>query len=67
VQKTRPALFRGRHFEDHVIILCVRWYLRYCLTLRDLEEMMVEHGLAVDHSAIGRWVLRYNASGPGRL
>ena len=59
MQKTRQALFRGRHFEDHVIILCVRWYLRYCLTLRDLEEMVAERGLAVDHSTIGRWVLRY--------
>ena len=57
--KTRSALFRGRHFQDHVIVLCVRWYLRYCLTLRDLEEMMVERGLEVDHSTIGRWVLRY--------
>ena len=42
-----------------MIVLCVRWYLRYCLTLRDLEEMMRERGLAVDHSTIGRWVLRY--------
>jgi transposase, IS6 family len=56
---TRPALFRGRHFQDHVIVLCVRWYLRYCLTLRDLEEIMAERGLSVDHSTIGRWVLRY--------
>ena len=59
MQKTRPALFRGRHFQDHVIVLCVRWYLRYCLTLRDLEEIMAERGLGVDHSTIGRWVLRY--------
>ena len=57
--RTRPALFRGRHFQDHAIVLCVRWYLRYCLTLRDLEELMVERGLRVDHSTIGRWVLRY--------
>jgi IS6 family transposase len=57
--KTRSALFRRRHFEDHVIVLCVRWYLRYCLTLRDLEELMAERGLSVDHSTIGRWVLRY--------
>jgi transposase-like protein len=48
--KARPTLFRRRHFEDHVIVLCVRWYLRYCLTLRDLEELMAERGLAVDHS-----------------
>ena len=40
-------------------MLCVRWYLRYCLTLRDLEEIMAERGLRVDHSTIGRWVLRY--------
>ena len=59
MQKNRPALFRGRHFEDHLIVLCVRWYLRYCLTLRDLEELMAERGLCVDHSTIGRWVLRY--------
>ena len=59
MQKTRPTLFRGRHFENHVIVLCVRWYLRYCLTLRDLKELMVEQGLSVDHSTIGRWVLRY--------
>ena len=58
--RTRPALFRHRHFQDHVIVLCVRWYLRYCLTLRDLEEMMAERGLCVDHSTIGRWVLRYS-------
>jgi len=59
MRKSRPALFQGRHFQDHVIVLCVRWYLRYCLTLRDIEELMMERGLAVDHSTIGRWVLRY--------
>ena len=57
--KTRPVLFRGRHFQDQLIVLCVRWYLRYCLTLRDLEELMAERHLQVDHSTIGRWVLRY--------
>src|SRR6516164_3790664 len=62
MQKTRPVLFRRRHFQDHVIVLCVRWYLRYCLTLRDLEELMAERGLGVDHSTIGRWVLRYAPS-----
>jgi IS6 family transposase len=59
VQKNRPALFRGRHFEDEVIILCVRWYLRYSLSYRDLKEMMAERGLAVDHSTVWRWVQRY--------
>jgi transposase-like protein len=55
----RSALFRGRHFRDETIVLCLRWYLRYPLSYRDLEEMMVERGLAIDHSTIARWVLRY--------
>src|SRR3984893_2185495 len=57
--RLRPKLFRGRHFQDEIIILCVRWYLRYSLSYRDLEEMMAERGLRVDHSTIARWVLRY--------
>ena len=61
MKKPRPTLFRERHFQDHVIVLCVRWYLRYCLTLRDLEELMVERDLSIDYSTIGRWVLRYAA------
>ena len=59
MRKSRPALFRGRHFREDIIVLCVRWYLRYPLSYRDLEEMMVEHGLTVDHSTIARWVLHY--------
>ena len=43
----RPALFRGRHFADDVIVLCVRWYLRYSLTYRDLAEMMVERHVSM--------------------
>jgi transposase-like protein len=42
-----------------VIVLCVRWYLRYSLSYRDLEEMIVERGLSVAHSTIARWVLRH--------
>ena len=38
-----------------MILLCVRWYLRYALSYRDLEEMMLERGLHVDHSTIFRW------------
>ena len=55
----RSALFRGRHFRDEVIVLCLRWYLRYPLSYRNLEEMMAERGLTLDHSTIARWVLRY--------
>jgi len=59
VKNKRPALFRGRHFQDEIIVLCLRWYLRYSLSYRDLEEMMAERGLSLDHSTIARWVLRY--------
>ena len=59
MKRKRPALFRGRHFEDVIIMLCVRWYLRYSLSYRDLEEIMEERGLLVNHVTIWRWVLRY--------
>jgi transposase, IS6 family len=59
VNRKRPALFRGRHFEDAIILLCVRWYLRYSLTYWDLEEIMAERNLSVDHVTIWRWVQRY--------
>jgi len=59
VTRKRPALFRGRHFEDVIILLCVRWYLRYWLTYRDLEEIITERNLSVDHVTIWRWVQRY--------
>ena len=48
-----------RHHESEIILLCVRWYLRYALSYRDLEEMMEERDLAVDHTTIYRWVQRY--------
>ena len=44
--------FKWRHFEAEIILLCVRWYLRYSLSYRDLEEMMRERGLQVDHTTI---------------
>jgi IS6 family transposase len=59
MRESQPTLFRGRHFRSDVIVLCVRWYLRYPLSYRDLEEMMAERGLAIDHSTIARWVLHY--------
>ncbi len=51
--------FKWRHFESDLILLCVRWYLRYALSYRDLEEMMAERGLRLDHTTIYRWVQRY--------
>jgi transposase-like protein len=57
--KSLKELFAGRHFDREVIILCVRWYLRYKLSLRDLVEMMAERGLQLAHTTILRWVRRY--------
>ena len=53
-------MFSGRHFDRSVILLCVRWYLAYNLSLRDLEEMMAEHGIHIDHSTIHRWVVQFS-------
>jgi putative transposase len=52
-------MFKGRHFDRSVLLLCVRWYLAYNLSLRNLEEMTAEQGISVDHATIHRWTLRY--------
>jgi putative transposase len=52
-------MFKGRQFDRSVILLCVRWYLAYNLSLRNLEEMMAERGVEVDHATIRRWTVRY--------
>ena len=49
---SRPKLFKYRHYQAELILLCIRWYLRYSLSYRDLEEMMSERGLSVDHNTI---------------
>jgi transposase, IS6 family len=51
--------FKWRPFQSEIILLCVRWYLRYPLSYRQLEEMMLERGLHVDHTTIYRWVQFY--------
>ncbi len=56
---TEQHPFKWRHFQAEIILLCVRWYLRYPLSYRQLEEMMVERGLHVDHTTIYRWVQHY--------
>ena len=55
----RSTLFKGRHFADEIVVLCVRWYLRFSLSYRDLEELMAERNLTVDHTTVWRWVQRY--------
>jgi transposase-like protein len=52
-------LFKGRHFDREIIVLCVRWHLRYKLSFRDLVEMMAERGLSLVHTTIMRWIQRY--------
>ncbi|MDQ5921026.1 MAG: transposase, family [Pseudomonadota bacterium] len=51
--------FKWRHFQDVIILQCVRWYLKYSISYRDLEDMMSERGVIVDHSTIYRWVMKY--------
>jgi putative transposase len=53
-------MFKGRHFDRSIILLCIRWYLAYNLSLRNLEEMMAERGISVDHATIHRWVIQYS-------
>ncbi|MDE9454120.1 IS6 family transposase [Xenorhabdus bovienii] len=50
--------FRCLHYPTDVIAQCVRWYLAYALSLRNLEEMMAERGVIVDHSTLHRWLIR---------
>jgi transposase-like protein len=57
--KGTKAMFAGRQLDREVIVLCVRWYFRYKLSLRDLVEMMAEGGLELAHTTIMRWVQRY--------
>ena len=52
-------IYGGRHFPKEIIILCVRWYVTYRLSYRDLVDMMAERGVYVSHSTILRWVLRF--------
>jgi hypothetical protein len=56
---TEPAsaqeLFRGRHFDQEIIVLCVRWYLTFKLSSRDLVQMMAESGIGLAHTTILRW------------
>ena len=55
----RDAIYRRRRFQSETIELCVRWYLTYRLSYRDLVEMMAERGVVISHSTILRWVQRY--------
>ena len=53
-------LFKGRHFNQEIVIICVRWYLSYKLSYRDLVAMMGERGIDLAHTTILRWVQHYS-------
>ena len=53
------SVFAGFRFPPEVISLAVRWYLRYGLSYRDMEELLAERGITVDHVTIYRWVQRF--------
>jgi transposase-like protein len=53
--------FTGFRFPREVIVLAVRWYLRYGLSYRDVEELLAERGITVDHVTVYRWVQRFTA------
>jgi hypothetical protein len=52
-------LFKGRHFDRQIIVLCVSWYTSFKLSLRDLVIMMADRGITLTHTTILRWVQRY--------
>ena len=64
---TRPAIFKWRQTEPGLILCAVRWYLRYSLSLRDVEELLEERALHVDHTTVWRWVQDYGPELEQRL
>ena len=55
----QPRAFKWRHYQGDIILQCVRWYCKYGISYRDLEEMMSERGVSVDHTTLYRWVQHY--------
>jgi transposase-like protein len=50
-------VLRRLHYPLEIMLVCVRWYAAYALSLRNLEEMMAERGVAVDHATVHRWAM----------
>jgi transposase, IS6 family len=55
-----PSAFAGFRFPAEVIVVAIRWYLRYNLSYRDVEELLLERGVEVDHVTVFRWVQRFH-------
>jgi transposase-like protein len=58
-RQDRDSIYVKRQFDTEIIILCVRWYITYRLSYRDLVAMMAERGVIISHTTIMRWVIRY--------
>lgn len=52
--------FKGSHYPKHVILYAVFFYVRYAVSYRDLEEIMTERGVRIDHATLNRWVIKYS-------
>src|SRR3954451_4887330 len=59
VRVVSSSAFAGFRFPPEVIVLAVRWYLRYGLSYREVEELLAERGIEVDHVTVYRWVQRF--------
>ena len=53
-------MFKGCHFPPEIIMTCIRWYARFKLSYRDVEELMAERGVELDHATINRWVVKFS-------
>jgi putative transposase len=53
--------FKGSRFPKCIVLHAIYWYLRYALSYRDIEELMSERGVNIDHSEVQRWVVKYTA------
>jgi transposase-like protein len=58
-RQDRDAIYVKRQFDTEIIVLCVRWYITYRLSYRDLVATMAERGVVISHTTIMRWVIRY--------
>ena len=58
-EQMNPERLKGSHFPKCIVLQAVYWYLRYSLSYRDIEELMQERGVDLDHSTLQRWVVKY--------
>ena len=58
-RQDRDSIYAKRQFDTEIIVLCVRWYISYRLSYRDLVTLMAERGVIISHTTIMRWVIRY--------